>query len=170
MSELNLLRLIWLSDSRWEWGRALVSVLHRFICRRLRRRRSVEVSVRTMPVGVMQICIHHRPGVLTQLGIVLGIFFTNAIGLRFATPTQWRSVLFVSFAASVIQFFLSSLMVESPAWLGGKGFVEPKKVVARRLWGTVPPATRMSFLFRLDWENSQLPHSCHKFGGRPFVG
>jgi len=32
-------------------------------------------------------------------------------------------------------------MVESPAWLGGKGFVEPKKVVARRLWGTVPPAT-----------------------------
>ncbi|KAJ7470350.1 general substrate transporter [Mycena latifolia] len=80
-------------------------------------------------------------GVLTQLGIVLGIFFTNAIGLRFATPTQWRSVLFISFAASVAQFFLSSLMVESPAWLGGKGFVEPKKAVARRLWGTVPPAT-----------------------------
>lgn len=80
-------------------------------------------------------------GVLTQLGIVLGIFFTNAIGLRFATPTQWRSVLFVSAAASVAQFLLSSLMVESPAWLGAKGQVEPKKAVSRRLWGAVPPAT-----------------------------
>ncbi|KAJ6606572.1 general substrate transporter [Mycena vulgaris] len=80
-------------------------------------------------------------GVLTQLGIVVGIFFSNAIGLRFATPTQWRSGLFVSFAAAVAQFFLSSLMVESPAWLGGKGFVDRKKVVARRLWGEVPPAT-----------------------------
>ncbi|KAJ6618290.1 general substrate transporter [Mycena sp. CBHHK59/15] len=74
-------------------------------------------------------------GVLTQLGIVLGIMITQAIGLRFATPTQWRSVLFFSSACSVAQFFLSSLMVESPAWLAGKGLVEPKKVVARKLWG-----------------------------------
>lgn len=81
-------------------------------------------------------------GVLTQLGIVLGIMITQAIGLRFATPTQWRSVLFLSAAGSVAQFFLSGLVVESPAWLGGKGQVEPRKAVARKLWGTVPPATR----------------------------
>ncbi|KAJ7871495.1 general substrate transporter [Mycena olivaceomarginata] len=80
-------------------------------------------------------------GVLTQLGIVLGIMITQAIGLRFATPTQWRSVLFLSAAGSVAQFFLSGLVVESPAWLGGKGQVEPRKAVARKLWGTVPPAT-----------------------------
>ncbi|KAJ7929300.1 general substrate transporter [Mycena leptocephala] len=80
-------------------------------------------------------------GVLTQLGIVLGIMITQAIGLRFATPTQWRTVLFFSAVASVAQFFLSSVMVESPAWLGGKGHVEPKKAVARKLWGTVPPPT-----------------------------
>ena len=100
----------------------------------------------------MNIYIHHRTGVLTQLSIVLGIFFANAIGLRSATPTQWRSVLFVSFAVSVVQLSLSSLMVESPAWLGGNGFAELKKAVARRLWGTVPPGTRMCFLFRLDWK------------------
>ncbi|KAF7338630.1 25S rRNA adenine-N(1) methyltransferase [Mycena venus] len=80
-------------------------------------------------------------GVLTQLGIVLGIMITQAIGLRFATPTQWRSVLFLSAAGSVAQFFLSGLMVESPAWLGGKGHVEQKKTVARKLWGSVPPPT-----------------------------
>ncbi|KAJ7236728.1 general substrate transporter [Mycena haematopus] len=80
-------------------------------------------------------------GVLTQLGIVLGIMITQAIGLRFATPTQWRSVLFVSAAGSAAQFFLSGLVVESPAWLGGKGQVEPRKAVARKLWGTVPPPT-----------------------------
>ncbi|KAJ6547138.1 general substrate transporter [Mycena capillaripes] len=82
-------------------------------------------------------------GVLTQLGIVLGIMITQAIGLRFATPTQWRTVLFFSAAGSVAQFFLSSVMVESPAWLGGKGQVEPKKVVARKLWGQshLPPVS-----------------------------
>ncbi|KAJ7684726.1 general substrate transporter [Mycena polygramma] len=76
-------------------------------------------------------------GVLTQLGIVLGIMVTQAIGLRFATPTQWRTVLFLSALLSSAQFFLSSVMVESPAWLTG----EPKKEVARRLWGKIPPAT-----------------------------
>ncbi|KAJ7756825.1 general substrate transporter [Mycena maculata] len=80
-------------------------------------------------------------GVLTQLGIVLGIMITQAIGLRFATPTEWRTVLFFSAAASVAQFFLSSLMVESPAWLGAKGQVEPKKVASRKLWGSILPAT-----------------------------
>jgi len=80
-------------------------------------------------------------GVLTQLGIVLGIMITQAIGLRFATPTQWRSVLFLSAAASVVQFFLSSVMVESPVWLAGKGQIEPRKVAARKLWGVVAPAT-----------------------------
>ncbi|KAJ7197227.1 general substrate transporter, partial [Mycena pura] len=80
-------------------------------------------------------------GVLTQLGIVLGIMITQAIGLRFATPTQWRSVLFLSAAASVVQFFLSSVMVESPVWLAGKGKIEPRKVAAHKLWGVAAPAT-----------------------------
>jgi hypothetical protein len=78
---------------------------------------------------------------------------TQAIGLRFATPTQWRTVLFFSAVASVAQFFLSSVMVESPAWLGGKGHVEPKKAVARKLWGTVPPPTRR---FPLPSEETQM--------------
>ncbi|KAJ7632244.1 general substrate transporter [Roridomyces roridus] len=80
-------------------------------------------------------------GVLTQLGIVIGIFVTQALGLRFATPTQWRSVLFISAATSVVQFLLSPLMVDSPTWLGTKGQVEPKKAASRKLWGKETPAT-----------------------------
>ncbi|KAJ7074334.1 general substrate transporter [Mycena amicta] len=77
-------------------------------------------------------------GVLTQLGIVLGIMITQAVGLRFATPTQWRYVLFLSSAISLAQFFFSQAMVESPAWLGSKGHVELKKTAAVKLWGSAP--------------------------------
>ncbi|KAJ7771781.1 general substrate transporter [Mycena metata] len=102
------------------------------------------VGLAVSPVYLSEIApskISGNVGVLTQLGIVLGIMITQAIGLRFATPTQWRSVLFFSAATAVAQFFLSALMVESPAWLGAKGHVEPKKTASRRLWGKVPAAT-----------------------------
>jgi hypothetical protein len=74
-------------------------------------------------------------GVLTQLGIVLGIMITQAMGLRLALPTTWRIVLFFSFALSVAQVIFSVFVVESPAWLGGHGRLDEKKAVAKRLWG-----------------------------------
>ncbi|KAL1732920.1 general substrate transporter [Schizophyllum commune] len=73
-------------------------------------------------------------GVLTQLGIVFGIMITQAFGLRFATPTQWRLVLFISCALSVAQFLVSPLMLESPAWLGGHGHADAKQRVTQRIW------------------------------------
>jgi len=73
-------------------------------------------------------------GVLTQLGIVIGIMITQALGLHFATPTQWRSVLLTSFALSVLQLGLSIFAVESPTWLGNHGFRDEKKGVIRKLW------------------------------------
>jgi len=59
---------------------------------------------------------------------------TQAMGLRLATPTQWRIVLFFSCALSITQFLLSVFVVESPAWLGPRGLAEEKNVVTRRLW------------------------------------
>lgn len=120
------------------------------------------IGLAVSPVYLSEIApskISGNVGVLTQLGIVLGIMITQAIGLRFATPTQWRSVLFLSAATAVAQFFLSTLMVESPAWLGAKGHVEPKKTASRRLWGKVPPATRTFTFFslKLTAQSSQLP-------------
>jgi len=75
-------------------------------------------------------------GVLTQLGIVLGIMITQAMGLRLASPTEWRIVLFCSFALSAAQVLLSMLVVESPSWLAGNGQLDEKKAVAKRLWGS----------------------------------
>ncbi|KAF8078157.1 general substrate transporter [Lyophyllum atratum] len=75
-------------------------------------------------------------GVLTQLGIVLGIMITQALGLRLATPTEWRTVLYFSFALSAVQLLVSKFVVESPAWLASRGRLDEKEVVASKLWGT----------------------------------
>ncbi|GLB35157.1 putative major facilitator superfamily, sugar transporter (TC 2.A.1.1) family protein [Lyophyllum shimeji] len=75
-------------------------------------------------------------GVLTQLGIVLGIMITQALGLRLATPTQWRMVLFFSFALSAVQLLASMFVVESPVWLGNWGRLDQKKAVTSKLWIT----------------------------------
>jgi MFS transporter, SP family, solute carrier family 2 (facilitated glucose transporter), member 3 len=74
-------------------------------------------------------------GVLTQLGIVLGIMITQAMGLRLASPTEWRIVLFFSFVLSAAQVLFSLFVVESPAWLGGNGKLGEKKAATKRLWG-----------------------------------
>ena len=74
-------------------------------------------------------------GILTQVGVVLGIMVTQIVGLRFATQSQWRYVLFLSAAVGVAQFIASPTIVESPVWLSSNGRPEDQKVVAQRLWG-----------------------------------
>jgi len=74
-------------------------------------------------------------GVLTQLGIVLGIMITQVAGFRFATPAEWRLVLFASSFVGFLQLVCSYLVVETPTWLGIKNRPEEKKAVSRRLWG-----------------------------------
>lgn len=74
--------------------------------------------------------------VLTQLAIVLGIMITQAIGLRLASPTEWRIVFFVSFVLSAMQVLFSVFVVESPSWLGANGRLDEKKAVAHKLWGS----------------------------------
>ncbi|KAF8894429.1 general substrate transporter [Infundibulicybe gibba] len=75
-------------------------------------------------------------GVLTQLGIVLGIMITQALGLRFATPTEWRIVLAFSCVLSASQFIVATFIVESPTWLANRARLEEKKVASHRLWGS----------------------------------
>jgi CCR4-NOT transcription complex subunit 1 len=73
-------------------------------------------------------------GVLTQLAIVLGIMITQAVGLRLATPAQWRIVLFLSFILSAAQLLLSPVVAESPAWLEGAGRPEESAMIRKKLW------------------------------------
>ncbi|KDQ60586.1 hypothetical protein JAAARDRAFT_31553 [Jaapia argillacea MUCL 33604] len=90
------------------------------------------------PIFIAEIAptkIKGNVGVLTQLAIVIGILVTQSVGFRLATPTQWRLVLIFSLVLSLVQFFLSPLIVESPAWLHRKGTPQDTKTAARRLWG-----------------------------------
>ncbi|KAI0005873.1 general substrate transporter [Russula compacta] len=68
-------------------------------------------------------------GVLTQLAIVLGIMITQLLGLRMATPTQWRLVLLLSSATSAVQLCLSRFIIETPVWLKQHGKLEESRVV-----------------------------------------
>ncbi|KAF5324746.1 hypothetical protein D9611_004518 [Ephemerocybe angulata] len=79
--------------------------------------------------------ISGRVGILTQVGVVLGIMTTQLVGLQFATQSQWRYVLYLSAVLGVAQFVLSTTVAESPIWLSSKGRLEERKVVAHRIWG-----------------------------------
>ncbi|KAG6832729.1 hypothetical protein H0H92_012301 [Tricholoma furcatifolium] len=95
------------------------------------------VGICVGPVFLSEIApssIRGNVGVLTQLGIVLGIMITQAMGLRLATPTEWRVVLYCSFALSAFQIALSSFASESPVWLGNNGRLDEKRVVCNNLW------------------------------------
>jgi hypothetical protein len=60
---------------------------------------------------------------------------TQVAGLRFATPTEWRVVFFISATIGLIQFLVSYLVVETPTWLRIKDLSEEVDAVSRRLWG-----------------------------------
>lgn len=60
---------------------------------------------------------------------------TQAIGFGLATPRQWRLVLFISSGISIVQYFISPFIVESPSYLNRKGLVDQQKLATRRLWG-----------------------------------
>ncbi|KAF5372910.1 hypothetical protein D9758_001765 [Tetrapyrgos nigripes] len=77
-------------------------------------------------------------GVFTQLGIVLGIFFTQLLGIFFSTPKSWRIVLFFSFVLSALQFLTSSAIVESPRYLRSKfgQASQEAKEAERKIWTT----------------------------------
>ncbi|KAM6500706.1 General substrate transporter [Amanita muscaria] len=96
------------------------------------------VGLCVVPIYLAEIAPFHisgNIGVLTQLAIVFGIMITQAIGLRLATPTQWRMVLFFSFGLCVVQLIFSPLIPESPAWLKRAGKLEESEIVRERLTG-----------------------------------
>lgn len=73
-------------------------------------------------------------GVLTQFSTVIGIMLTQAMGLKLATPEDWRLVLLFSSAVSIVQYVISPGMVESPVWLHRQGLLQEKAAAARKLY------------------------------------
>ena len=97
------------------------------------------IGLCVVPIFLAEIAppqISNNVGVLTQLSIVIGIMVTQALGLRLATPTEWRAVFFFSFALCTAQFLLSVFIVESPIWLSNRGRRDEKETVSAKLWGT----------------------------------
>jgi len=97
-------------------------------------------------------------GVFTQLGIVLGIFLTQLLGIYFSTPTSWRMVLFFSFALSAIQFLTSPAIVESPRYLRSKfgQTSQEAKQVERRIWTSSDEGTQTASLSILQFDTQGL--------------
>lgn len=60
---------------------------------------------------------------------------TQTMGFGLATPTQWRIVLLISCALSTLQYLLSPVIVESPAYLDRIGLSDERKAAIQSLWG-----------------------------------
>ncbi|KAG0205838.1 transcription factor TFIIIB subunit brf1 [Mortierella sp. GBA30] len=56
-------------------------------------------------------------GVMNQLGIVVGILFSQVLGLYFSTATGWRVILLTGAGVSLLQVLLLPFCVESPRYL-----------------------------------------------------
>ena len=132
----------------WNIGRfvvlvqGLACVLDLYIYQKWRLRQSKGELVGLRKTVISQQSIIFCTGVLTQLSIVFGLFSTQAMGLKFATPTQWRLVLFFSSGLAAAQLLASPFIVESPAWLSRRSLHDAHKSSARMLWGshnTLPP-------------------------------
>ena len=74
-------------------------------------------------------------GVLTQVSAVFGILFTQATGMHFARPSDWRYVTAISAAIAVLQVLASPFAINSPTWLSGSGLAVESQVASARLWG-----------------------------------
>lgn len=109
---------------------------------------AIKGSVGPFPSFVYRIWLKsYSLGVLNQLGIVLGIFLTQALGIVLAAPSLWRLIPLIASAVALAQIFLSFYAVDSPAWLSGKSRLPEAKAAATLLWGDqtlVPPARSTS--------------------------
>ncbi|TFK67892.1 general substrate transporter [Pluteus cervinus] len=98
------------------------------------------IGLCVVPVFLSEIAparISGKIGVLTQLGIVLGIMATQLIGFKFATPTEWRKVLYISSILALLQLVASWMATESPVWLGNNRLSEERVSASQKIWITV---------------------------------
>lgn len=102
---------------------------------------------------------HIITGVFTQFSIVVGIMITQLIGFKLATPTTWRYVLLLSGLTATAQFFVSSIMVESPVWAVRNGDPQSGKAYHQKLWKDVGSHCGHSTSFKFVWfdQNSTAP-------------
>jgi MFS transporter, SP family, solute carrier family 2 (facilitated glucose transporter), member 3 len=94
----------------------------------------IQGAVGRLSALLVYIILNSTPGVLTQFAIVIGIMITQAMGLKLATPHEWRIVLLFSTALSLVQLLFGRVIVESPVWLHRRGLLQEKAAASRKLW------------------------------------
>jgi MFS family permease len=102
------------------------------------------LGICAVPIMLAEIAPPHirgRVGVLNQVGIVFGILSTQAVGMNYAAPREWRHVLSASASLGVIQLVLGFFTVDSPVWYKIRGKTEEAVRVAKRLWKDEPVVT-----------------------------
>jgi len=75
---------------------------------------------------------------MNQLGVVLGILFSQVLGLYFSTIPGWRIILLVGSVTALVQAILLGFVVESPKYLASSpgGYSRAKKAL-QKLRGTI---------------------------------
>jgi len=102
------------------------------------------LGICAVPIVLAEIAPPHirgRVGVLNQVGIVIGILFTQAVGMNYAIPREWRHVLSFSASLGVVQLVVGFFMVDTPVWYKSRGKSEEAVRVAQRLWKEEPVVT-----------------------------
>ena len=101
-------------------------------------------------------------GALTQITTNVGILITQLLGYFLSYGNMWRLVLAVAAIIGVIQSVGLLFVVESPAWLSGKG----KQELARQNFARIR-GVRATGLGPLDGDledaSRKLKHSYHAF-------
>jgi MFS family permease len=77
-------------------------------------------------------------GVMNQLGVVVGILFSQVLGLFFSTMSGWRIILLAGTITALLQAILLNFVVESPKYLASiPGGTASAKRVLQQLRGTI---------------------------------
>jgi SP family facilitated glucose transporter-like MFS transporter 3 len=73
-------------------------------------------------------------GVYNQVGTVFGILSTQALGMNYNAPREWRTVLTASSLLSLVALLIGWVMDESPVYLKNHGRAEEAQRVAAKIW------------------------------------
>ncbi|KAI0316802.1 general substrate transporter [Amylostereum chailletii] len=116
---------------------AIAPSIHALIFGRLLNGVGSGIALCVGPIFISEIApvkIRGSVGVLTQFAIVIGLMVTQLIGLRMATPTQWRLVPAISSALSLIHILISPSIIDTPVWLKDHRGLEEQHTAEQRIW------------------------------------
>jgi MFS transporter, SP family, solute carrier family 2 (facilitated glucose transporter), member 3 len=102
------------------------------------------LGICVVPIMLSEIAPPHirgSVGVMHQIAVVFGILCTQAVGMNYAVPREWRHVLSFSSAIAVVHILVGFFMEDSPVWYKGRGKREKAVQVTKRLWSGEPMIT-----------------------------